>query len=74
LYFHYWGAFVLDPFKINQNEGVGVNLMSGQNFFSQQIIIFFHKDIDDDDYKDECYDFRDELFNFEQILRMSRDN
>ena len=35
---------------------------------------FFHKDIDDDDYEDECYDFQDELFNFEQILRMSRDN
>ena len=33
------------------------------------------KDIDDDDdYEDECYDFQDELFNFEQILRMSRDN
>ena len=41
--------------------------MSGQNFF--------HKDIEDsDDYEDECYDFQDELFNFEQILRMSRDN
>jgi hypothetical protein len=38
-------------------------------------IIFFHKDIDDDDdYEDECYDFQDELFNFEQILRISRDN
>ena len=48
--------------------------MSGHIFFSQQIIIFFHKDIDDDDYEDECYDFQDELFNFEQILRMSRDN
>jgi hypothetical protein len=55
-------------------EKGGVNLMSGQIFFSQQIIIFFHKDIDDDDYEDECYDFQDELFNFEQILRMSRDN
>jgi hypothetical protein len=44
-------------------------------FFPQQIIIFFHKDIDDDDdYEDECYDFQDELFNFEQILRMSRVN
>ena len=33
------------------------------------------KDIDDDDdYEDGCYDFQDELFNFEQILRMSRDN
>jgi hypothetical protein len=52
-------------------KGVG-NLMSGQNFFSQQIRIFFHKDIDN--YEDECYDFQDELFNFEQILRMSRDN
>ena len=41
-----------------------MNLMSGQ--------IFFHKDIDD--YEDECYDFQDELFNFEQIMRMSRDN
>jgi hypothetical protein len=52
-----------------------MNLLSGQNFFSQQIIIFFHKDIDDeDDYEDECYYFQDELFNFEQILRMSRDN
>ena len=48
--------------------------MSGQIFFSQQIIIFFHKDIDDDDCEDECFDFQDELFNFEQILRMSRDN
>jgi hypothetical protein len=49
--------------------------MSGQIFFSQQIIYFFHKDInDDDDYEDECYDFQDELFYFEQILRMSRDN
>jgi hypothetical protein len=33
------------------------------------------KDIDDDDdYEDECYDFQDELFNFEQILKMSRYN
>ena len=52
--------------------------MSGQNFYSQQIIIFFfNKDIDDDDddhYEEECYDFQDELFNFEQILRMSRNN
>ena len=38
--------------------------MFGQNFF--------HKDIDD--YEDECYDFQDELINFEQILRTSRDN
>jgi hypothetical protein len=45
--------------------------MSGQ-FFSQQNLIFFHKDIDN--YENECYDFQDELFNFEQILRMSRDN
>ena len=30
-------------------------------------------DKDIDDYEDECYDFQDELFNFEQILRMSRD-
>jgi hypothetical protein len=30
------------------------NLMSGQNFFSQQIITFFYKDIDDDDYEDGC--------------------
>jgi hypothetical protein len=45
------------------------------DFFPQQIIIFFRKDIDDDDdYEDECYDFQDELFNFEQILRMSQDN
>jgi hypothetical protein len=42
-------------------KGGWVNLMSGHNFF--------HKDIDD--YEDECYDFQDELFNFEQILRMS---
>ena len=35
---------------------------------------FFHKDIDHDDYEEECYDFQDALFNFEQILRMSRDN
>jgi hypothetical protein len=34
------------------------------DFFPQQIIIFFRKDIDDDDdYEDECYDFQDELFN-----------
>ena len=31
------------------------------NFFSQR-----HDE-------DECYDFQDELFNFEQIMRMSRD-
>jgi hypothetical protein len=31
------------------------NLMSGQNFFSQQIITFFLQDIDDDDdYEDGC--------------------
>jgi hypothetical protein len=36
---------------------------------------FFHKDIDDDDdYEDECHDFQYKSFNFEQILRMSRDN
>jgi hypothetical protein len=62
-----------EEYKLYQPKG-GVNLMSGQIFFSQQIIIFFHKDIDDDDYEDECYDFQDELFNFEQILRMSQDN
>ena len=45
---------------------VGVNLMCGQNFF--------HKDIDHDDDEEECYDFQDALFNFEQILRLSRDN
>ena len=50
---------------------MGVNLMSGQNLFSQQIIIFFYKDIIDDDYEDECDDFQDDLFNFEQMLRMS---
>ena len=48
--------------------------MSGRNYFSQQIIIFFHKDIDDDDYEVECIDFQDEFFNFEQILGMSRNN
>ena len=48
--------------------------MPGQNLFSQQIIIFFDKNIIDDDYEDECYDFQYELFNFEQILRMSWDN
>ena len=45
--------------------------MPGQNLFSQQIIIFFDKNIIDDNYEDEYYDFQDELFNFEQILRMS---
>jgi hypothetical protein len=45
--------------------------MSGQ-FFSQRNLTFFHKDIDN--YENECYDFQDELFNFEQILRVSRDN
>jgi hypothetical protein len=51
--------------------------MSGQIFFSQQIIYFFtqrHFLWVYDDYEDECYDFQDELFYFEQILRMSRDN
>ena len=48
--------------------------MSGQNLFSQQIIIFFYKDIIDDDYENEFDDFQDVLFNFEQILRMSWDN
>jgi hypothetical protein len=45
-------------FLILGEKGGGgvVNSMSGQNFFSQQTIIFFLKDIDDDnDYKDECY-------------------
>jgi hypothetical protein len=37
---------------------------SGQNFFHNKSKF----------YEDECYDFQDELFNFEQILRMSRDN
>jgi hypothetical protein len=40
----------------------GGDLISGQ--FSQQIIICFDKDIIDDDYEDECYDFQDELFYF----------
>jgi hypothetical protein len=35
------------------------------------IKIVLDKNIIDDDYEDECYDFQDELFNFEQILRMS---
>ena len=48
-----------------EKGGVGGNLMAGQ--------IFVHKDINND-YEDECYDFQDELFYFEQILRMSRDN
>jgi len=40
-----------------------------------QILFFFRKDIDDNDnYEDGCYDFQDELFYFEEILRMSRDN
>ena len=39
-------------------------------FFHNKSYFLFHKDIDDD----ECYDFQDELFNFEQILRMSRNN
>ena len=39
--------------------------MSGQNFFFTKTLI---------DYEDECYDLQDELFNFEKILRMSRDN
>jgi len=56
-------------------KGGGVNLMSGQNFFFTKNLNFFHKYIDDnDDYEDECYDFQYELFNFEQILRMSRHN
>ena len=50
---------------------MGGNLIYGQNFFSQQIIIFFHKDIDDNDDDDDYEDmndmiFQDELFNFEQ--------
>ena len=46
--------------------------MSRQNFFFTTNHNFFFKDIDN--YEDECYDFWDELFNFEQILRMSRDD
>jgi hypothetical protein len=56
---------------LGRKRGGGVNLMSGQ-FFSQRNLTFFHKDIDN--YENECYDFQDELFNFEQILRVSRDN
>jgi hypothetical protein len=37
--------------------------MPVQNLFSQQIIIFLDKNIIDDDYEDECYDFQDELLN-----------
>jgi hypothetical protein len=49
--------------------------MSDQNFFSQQIIVFFHKDIDDDDdMKMNVMISRMTFFNFEQILRRSRDN
>ena len=48
--------------------------MPGQNLVSQQIKIVLDKNIIDDDYEDECYDFQDELFNFEQILRISWDN
>jgi hypothetical protein len=50
-----------------EKKGGDGNLMSGHfftinhNFFSQR-----HDE-------DECYDFQDELFNFEQIMRMSRD-
>jgi hypothetical protein len=38
---------------VGQKKGGEVNLMSGQNLFSQRIINFFHKDTDD--YEDECY-------------------
>ena len=41
-------------------KGGGFNGWKGS--FSQQIIIFFHKDIDN--YEDECYDFQDELKSF----------
>ena len=36
------------------------------NFFSQRHWWLWRSD--------ECFDFQDELFNFEQILRMSQDN
>ena len=53
--------------------GGGVNLLSGQNFFHNKSEFVFTKTLMIN-YEDECYDFQDELFNFEQILRMSRDN
>jgi hypothetical protein len=43
-----------------EKKGGGFNGWTGS--FSQQIIIFFHKDIDN--YEDECYDFQDELKSF----------
>jgi hypothetical protein len=56
-------------------RGGGVEFNVWTEFFFQKQIMLFHKDINDDgDYEDECYDFQNELFNFEQILRMSRDN
>ena len=33
--------------------------------------VFFYKDIINNDYEDECDDFQDVHFNFEQMLRMS---
>ena len=45
---------------LGEKKGGGFNGWTGS--FSQQIIIFFHKDIDN--YEDECYDFQDELKSF----------
>ena len=43
-----------------EKKGGGGNLNVWTEFFFKQIIIFFHKDIDN--YEDGCYDFQDEFF------------
>jgi hypothetical protein len=46
----------------------------GTEFFFTTNHNFFHKDIDDDDYEDECYDFQDELFDiFNRQINMHLD-
>jgi hypothetical protein len=63
------------PFTPNTGRNSWLN-----NFSVIFLILQYHhcnrhienkRQLDDDDYEDECYDFRDELFNFEQILGMS---
>jgi hypothetical protein len=49
-----------------------MNLMSVQNFFSQQIIIFFHKDIDDDDYEYECHEITEYLKKILEVNMLNK--
>ena len=56
---------------IDNTSSSNIVIQVGQSFMDQ-IELLCDKE-EDDDIDDECYDFQDEDFNFEQLLFYSRD-